>query len=155
MKKYTIYDKGAPPAGKSDLKDGQSETNFIIMRYADILLSYTEAQNEAAGPDQSVVDAVNEVRERAGMPVIATGLTQAEMRETIRHERRIEFPGEGLYYNDVRRWQTAGEVLNQPIYTYNHNTIETRKFDPARDYRRPIPQTEMDLNPSLVQNTGY
>ncbi len=155
MKKYTIYDKGAPPAGMSDLKAGQSETNFIVMRYADILLSYAEAQNEAAGPDQSVYDAVNEVRERAGMPAIATGLAQADLREAIRHERRIEFAGEGLYYNDVRRWQTANEDLNQTIFTYDHSTIETRKFDPARDYWWPIPQTEMDLNPSLVQNTGY
>jgi hypothetical protein len=155
MKKYTIYDKGAPPAGKSDLKDGQSETNYIIIRYADILLSYAEAQNEAAGADQSVYDAVNVVRQRAGMPKLATGLSKENMRAAIRHERRVEFAGEGLYYNDVRRWKTAEQVLNETIMTYNGSIIETRKFNPARDYWWPIPQTEMDLNPLLEQNTGY
>jgi len=45
--------------------------------------------------------------------------------------------------------------LNAPIYTYNESEIETRKFDAARDYFWPIPQTELDLNPALEQNPGY
>ncbi|OQP53420.1 hypothetical protein A4H97_23520 [Niastella yeongjuensis] len=155
MKKYSIYDNGTPPAGMSDLKDGQSETNFIILRYADILLMYAEAQNEFAGPDATVYDAINKVRKRAGMPNIVSGFTKDQLREIIRHERRIEFAGEALYYNDLRRWKTAEVALNATIYNYKGAAIETRKFNAARDYWWPIPQTQRDLNPNLAQNPNY
>jgi hypothetical protein len=155
MKKYSIYDKGAPPKGMEDLKDGQSETNFIILRYADILLMYAEAQNEFAGPDATVYDAINKVRKRAGMPDIVAGYSKEQLREIIRHERRIEFAGEALYYNDLRRWKTAEAALNATIYNFKGAAIETRKFNPARDYWWPIPQTQRDLNPNLEQNLNY
>jgi hypothetical protein len=155
LKKYSIYDKGAPPAGKSDLKAGQSETNYIILRYADVLLMYAEAKNEAAGPDATVFTALNAVRERAGMPDISAGLTQDSLRTVIRHERRVEFAGEGMYYNDIRRWKTAEQVLGQAIYKYDGSKLETRKFDATRDYWWPIPQAERDLNPNLEQNDKY
>jgi hypothetical protein len=158
MKKYTIYDKGPAPAGQSDLKSGQSETNFIILRYADVLLMYAEALNEFSGPSPEVYNALNKVRQRVDMPEIdpsVTPYTQAELREIIRHERRIELAGEGLYYNDIRRWKTAEIVLNAPIKTYDGSQIEVRTFDPSRDYFWPIPLTETDLNPALEQNPGY
>jgi hypothetical protein len=155
LKKYSIYDKGAAPAGKSDLKAGQSETNYIILRFADVLLMYAEAKNEASGPDGTVFTAVNRVRARAGMPGIDVTLGQDSLRAVIRHERRVEFAGEGMYYNDIRRWKTAEQVMNATIYTYKSTAIETRKFNAARDYWWPIPQTEMDLNPSLTQNDKY
>jgi hypothetical protein len=155
LKKYSIYDKGAPPAGKSDLKGGQSETNYIILRFADVLLMYAEAKNEASGPDATVFTALNRVRARAGMPDIDASLGQDSLRAVIRHERRVEFAGEGMYYNDIRRWKTAEQVLNAKIYTYKNTAIETRKFNAARDYWWPIPQTERDLNPNLTQNDKY
>lgn len=155
MKKYTIYDKEEPPEDLADLKGGQSETNYIVLRYAGILLMYAEAQNEAVGPDGSAYAAINQVRARAGMPAIAAGLNQADFRKAVHLERRIEFAGEGLYYNDVRRWKTAEKVLNTKIYTYNHEAIETRSFNPARDYWWPIPQIQRDLNPALEQAAGY
>jgi hypothetical protein len=139
----------------SDLKDGQSETNFIVLRYADILLMYAEAQNEFAGPDASVYDAINKVRKRAGMTDIAGSYTKEQLRDIIRHERRIEFAGEALYYNDLRRWKTAEVALNATIYNFKGAAIETRKFNPARDYWWPIPQTQRDLNPNLEQNPNY
>jgi hypothetical protein len=155
LKKYSIYDKGAAPAGQSDLKAGQSATNYIILRYADVLLGYAEAKNEATGSDASVLSALNAVRSRAGLPAVVAGLTQDSLRTLIRHERRVEFAGEGVYYNDIRRWKTAEQVLGQSIYKYDGSKIEARKFDPARDYWWPIPQTEKDLNPALDQNAGY
>ena len=155
MKKYTIYDKGPAPTGQSDLKSGQSETNFIVLRYADILMMYAEAKNEATGPDNSIFDALNAIRKRVNMPDIAVTASKADLREIIRHERRIEFAGEALYYNDVRRWKTAENVLNATIYTFNADAIETRKFDATRDYWWPIPLAETDLNPALEQNPNY
>jgi hypothetical protein len=155
MEKYSIYTAAKPAAGTADLKAGQSYTNYIVLRYADILLMYAEAENEYAGPDPSVFSAVNAVRERAGMPDLPVTLSQDGMRDAIRHERRVEFAGEGYYYNDIRRWKTAEVVMNATIYKYDHTKIETRQFDPARDYYWPIPQAQLDLNPKLKQNPNY
>ncbi len=153
MKKYTIYDK---EANSNNLQGGRSEINYMVLRFADLLLMYAEAQNESlAAPDASVYDAINKVRTRAGMPRIAEGKTLDEMREIIRHERRIELAGEGFYYNDIRRWKTAEKVMNAPILTYDSKPIMTRSFKPLRDYWWPIPDVQRDRNPALEQNTGY
>ncbi|MES1249397.1 MAG: RagB/SusD family nutrient uptake outer membrane protein, partial [Chitinophaga rupis] len=114
-----------------------------------------EAKNEASGPDATIFTALNRVRARAGMPDISSTLTQDSLRAVIRHERRVEFAGEGVYYNDIRRWKTAEQVLGQSIYKYDGSKIETRTFDATRDYWWPIPQTERDLNPNLTQNDKY
>lgn len=155
MKKFSIYDREKPPADKASLVDRQSETNFIILRYADVLLMFAEAQNEFAGPDNNVYNALDTLRGRVGMPKIARNKSQTEMRAIIRLERRIELAGEGQYYNDIRRWKTAEVELNGDIYNYKGDRLETRKFDPKRDYWWPIPLGERDLNPALEQNDFY
>ena len=153
QKKYTIYrDTERPVAIKVE---GQSELNFIILRYADVLLMYAEAQNEAVGPDASVYEAINQVRRRAPMPNLTAGLSKDAMREEIRHERRIELAGEALYYFDIRRWRTAEKVMNGDITNAKGQRIGTRRFDPARDYLWPIPSVAIQLNPALTQNLGY
>jgi len=131
-------------------QDGCScnETNLILHRYADILLTFAEATNEISGPTAEVYDAVNQVRARVGMPPFPEGLSQDEMREEIRHERHVEFPWEGIRYYDLLRWRTAEKVIPGV-------EIEERVFDPAKHYLWPIPQSEIDLNPDLVQNPGY
>jgi hypothetical protein len=155
VKKFSVYDTLAPAQSEKDLKGGQSETNFIVLRYADILMMYAEAQNEAVGPDATVYAALNQIRDRVEMPHFAPGLSKEAMRREIRHERRVEFAGEGLYYSDIRRWKTAETELNAEIYDYAGNLLEKRTFNPKRDYWWPIPQTEKDLNPNLTQNPGY
>jgi starch-binding outer membrane protein, SusD/RagB family len=131
----------------------RSEQDYVILRYADVLLTYAESKNEATGPDQSVYDAVNTVRARVGvkMPALPTGLTQAEMRERIRHERRVEFAAEGLRYQDIKRWKLAEKVI--PAMVDPGGVL--RKFDPAKHYLFPFPQSEMDINKSLKQNPNY
>lgn len=155
MKKYSIYDEEKPPADLADLKGGQSETNYIVLRYADILLMYAEALNEVSGPSQEIYDALNAIRERSEMPPIAATHTRESLRDVIRHERRIEFVGEGYYYNDIRRWKLGEEMLSGPVHAYNGKELEVRSFDPARDYWWPIPLGELDLNNALEQNPGY
>ncbi|MBC8152030.1 MAG: RagB/SusD family nutrient uptake outer membrane protein [Bacteroidetes bacterium] len=153
QKKYTIYrDTERPVAIKVE---GQSELNFIILRYADVLLMYAEAQNEALGPDASIYDAVNLIRKRAQMPNLPAGLSKDAMREEIRHERRIELAGEALYYFDIRRWRTAEKVMNGDVTNAKGQRIGTRRFDAARDYLWPIPSVAIQLNPALTQNPGY
>jgi hypothetical protein len=155
FKKYTIYDTAAGP----QVDYNKSEINGIILRYADVLLMYAEAKNESSGVDQSVYDAVNAVRERAGMPDLPAGLNQDQMRDRIRHERRMEFVIEGLYYSDVRRWKIAESVLNRDVEldgSYKRGIMDDRTFDPAKDYVWPIPQREIDYSQKAIeQNPNY
>lgn len=151
-KKLSIYDSQA-----RDSDDGRGEQNYIVLRYADILLMFAEAQNEAlSSPSNEVYDALNRVRSRAMMPTYAYGsMSKAEMRKAIRHERRIEFAGEGLYYNDIRRWMTAENVMNAVIKAHDGTSIVARNFNEKRDYWWPIPYEQIQLNPSLKQNPKY
>lgn len=151
-KKLSIYNEQ-----KRDTDDGNGETNFMVIRYADVLLMYAEAQNEAASaPSADVYKAINRVRRRAGMTQFANGsLNKEKMRQAIRHERRIEFAGEGNYYNDIRRWRTAEIVMNDQIQDYAGTVLAIRSFDPDRDYWWPIPDEQIQLNGNLEQNPNY
>ena len=136
-------------------------------RYAEILLNYAEAQNEASGPDQSVYDAVNAVRQRAGMPVLS-GLTKDQMREALQQERRVELAYEEHRYFDVRRWMIAMDVENEPAksieitragngsLTYEEGiALEGKKFE-EKHYWFPIPLSDITASGGkLEQNPGY
>lgn len=144
--------------------------NWIYFRYAEILLNYAEAQNEAVGPDASVYEAVNTIRSRTGveMPILPSGLSQAEMREKIHHERRIELAFEEHRYYDVRRWMTADDVENTPAYgieivkadngdlSYTRKiSLSGKKFE-QQNYWLPIPRSEILASDNqLEQNPGY
>lgn len=140
----------------TDATRDDSPLNFIVFRYADVLLMYAEAKNEVSGPDLTVYDALNRVRTRPGvnLPVIS-GKTKDELRTIIRHERQIELAFEGIYYTDIRRWGIAKDLMNGKVIRSLTNTqLDTRNFIDAF-YLWPIPQAEKDLSPSLGQNTGY
>jgi len=137
-------------------------------RYAEILLNYAEAQNEATGPDQSIYDAVNAVRERAGMPALPAGLSKEQMRQRIWNERRIELAYEEHRYFDVRRWMVAEIEENQiaqgisitragnGTLTYQlKEALGGKKFLPQH-YWFPIPQDEINAsNGAIEQNPFY
>lgn len=127
-----------------------SDQDWVIFRYAEILLMYAEAQNELAGPDNSVHEAINAIRNRAGLPDLDSNLSQEEMRDKIRHERRIELAFEGLRYYDLKRWRIAGEVLNNV-----DDGILSYSFE-ERHYLWPLPQSEIEQsNGELEQNPDY
>lgn len=128
--------------------------DFVLLRYADILLMYAEAKNEASGPDASVYNAVKEVRGRVNMPELPAGLTKDQMRARIRHERRVEFALEGQRYFDLRRWGIAQQKLNGFVKNPREPNTKT-KYEAHYDFW-PIPQTEIDRNaPVLLQNPDY
>jgi hypothetical protein len=136
-----------------------SPNDLHIIRFADVLLMYAEAQNEQSGPTAAVYEAVNRVRTRAGLVDLPAGLTKDEMRRYIWLERYHEFPGEGHLFFDVRRWRTAH--TDDPIFGLNHDVLDfrgeklfTRKFA-ERYYLWPIPEAERDLNDKLDQNPGW
>ena len=150
-----------------DAKDMQKKSgtlDFMIVRYAEVLLDYAESLVELGdwqNPD--VVDCLDQIRERAGMPDVNTAEynSQQKMRELVRRERTIELAFEGQRYFDIRRWGIANEVMNGTVYgatnpeTGQVTVVEDRKYDPNRDSLWPIPLGELNANPNMVQNPGY
>jgi starch-binding outer membrane protein, SusD/RagB family len=150
---------------------GLSGANYIYYRYAEVLLGYAEAQNEAAGPDASVYSAINAIRARVNLPVLTPGLSKDQMREAIRQERRIELCFENKRFYDIRRWGIAQTVLNQKLHGMEiKNTVPSNNsgvwtytpvelISPAKfavkQYLQPIPQPNLAQNPKLVQTPGY
>lgn len=132
----------------------RSEHDWILLRYAEVLLNYAEAKNEVSGPDASVYSAINEVRARPGidMPPLPEGLTKDQMRARIWHERRVELAMEGLRYGDIKRWKLAETYIPSLV---DPGSDLHRDFDPSKHYRFPFPQSEIDINEQLDQNPGY
>jgi len=101
-----------------------SETDFTIMRYAEVLLNYAEAKIELNEIDASVHEALNRVRARAyGVPAGDTGsfpavtsMDQAFLRTLIKRERKVEFANEGFRLFDIRRWNIAEKVMPVTLY---------------------------------------
>lgn len=127
----------------------QQNNNWIIARFADVLLMYAEAVNEGgtAGP-MSAVQALDSVRHRAGLPSV--GVTgQAALRDSIRVEDRREFVFEGHRWFDLQRWG----ILDAAIRAKQAEMGYTVRGVPSIYY--PIPQSEIDINPKLTQNPGW
>jgi hypothetical protein len=149
--------------------------NFPIFRYAEVLLNYAEALNES-GNTAEAFNQLKAIRLRAGIPLGTTAgfqhglpvsMSQAEMRAAIRNERRIELAFEEHRFWDIRRWKIAETVANRDVFgiratpagagafSYVMESADRLYFNPAKHYFYPIPFTEMNANPNLVQNPGY
>ncbi len=150
-----------------------------MIRLSELYLNYAEAINESAGPNQEAYDALNAVRERAGISNVEDAwgnasisatlnkhTTQDGFREIIRQERLIELSFEGNRYNDIRRWKQAEQYFNSPVFGwsvdetsvggyYNITQVGTRSFNSPRDYFHPISINEITINPNLTQNLGW
>jgi starch-binding outer membrane protein, SusD/RagB family len=147
---------------------------WYYFRYAETLLNFAEASNEANGADVvpsgstlSARTALNLVRTRAGMPGVAAGLSQTAMRDAIRYERRVELAFEEHRFYDVRRWKIADVTENKPALgititksgstlTYAQKVaLDGRAFQ-TKHYWLPIPRAEIQAsNNKIQQNTGY
>lgn len=149
---------------------------WYYFRYAEILLNFAEAANEAYGPDViptgsslSAVAAINLIRSRptVSMPPLSAGMSQADVREAIRNERRIELAFEEHRFYDVRRWKIANVTENEPAQgvtitksgnTFNYSTkvaLDGRAFT-DKMYWLPIPRAEIQASGNKIQqNAGY
>jgi hypothetical protein len=144
----------------------------IIFRLADFYLLYAEALNEVRPSDPKIIEYVDKVRERAGVPKLADikpGIIgdQNAQREAIVMERRIELCTEGQRYFDVRRWMIAekegskqgGDIHGMNMFGasgvkadfYKRTRVETRLFE-KKYYLYPIPLSEIQISEKLVQN---
>ncbi|SMD06689.1 RagB/SusD family nutrient uptake outer membrane protein [Pedobacter africanus] len=143
--------------------------NPIIFRFAETLLNFAEAQNEYAGPTAEVKKAIEDIRQRAGLVpfTLAANLTKDQMREVIRHERRVEMAFEEQRFWDIRRWKIAEQVMNGKlhgikiirtapgVFTYTPIEAATVTFDAGKMYSYPIPYSEITKNTNLIQNQGW
>ena len=159
----------------------ECELNIMLIRHAEVVLMYAEAKIEKGELDATVYEAIDEVRDRAGIPGLTTGLSQSELRDAVRQERKVEFAFEGLRFFDIRRWGIAEDVMPGTLYgrpkgdyeasyipVFDENgtphydaygdqlrQFDERSFDPTKDYLWPIPQKELDINANLRQNNKY
>lgn len=142
--------------------------NWIHLRMAELYLNKAEALFHT-GDEEGAREALKPVRQRAGMPAVTA--TGADLLEAIKNERRIEFAFEEHRYFDVRRWKEAPKYFGSTVHaitikkypdgkkTYEVDKLRSdvggdRKWD-DKMYWLPIPKSEMDKNPNLVQNPGY
>jgi len=142
--------------------------NIMLIRYAEVLLTYAEAKIEQNKIDDSVLSAINQLRTRqdVGLAPVESGLNQEKMREIVRNERLVELAFEGLRLFDCRRWRTAEMLfpgrVNGIVYQAGDGEWKTvtiegfiKVFNPEKHYLWPIPQKEIDLNPNLKQNPNW
>jgi hypothetical protein len=145
----------------------ETERCFPLIRYAEILLNYAEALNEADGPVTEVYTAIEAIRKRAGLDPfqLPAGLNKDQLREVIQAERRVELAFEEHRFWDVRRWKIAPQTDNRTMHgteitksggTYSYQTINIRPhvFRDAM-YLWPLPQGELSKSPELLQNPGW
>ena len=136
-------------------------------RFAEILLIHAEALNEYYNsPNDVVYNDINLIRRRVGMPDLPKGLTQAQMRERIMRERRVELAFEDHRFFDLRRWGTAYDKLNGAVHGYdvtkgqndgfyNKVQIGDKRVFMKKHYLSPISTFDLLLNSNLQQNPGY
>ncbi|MEO8887255.1 MAG: RagB/SusD family nutrient uptake outer membrane protein, partial [Mucilaginibacter sp.] len=150
-----------------------SGQNYVYYRYAEVLLGYAEAENEAAGPDANVYKYLNAVRNRPSTNIgdAPAGMTKDQMRQEIHDQRHIEFAWEAKRFYDIIRWQQASGLLNldrhgmkitnsvpadnSGVWQYNQVALNHPHVFTDKMYMNPIPQGIMDANNKLVQNPGY
>ncbi|MDB5110336.1 MAG: putative outer membrane protein involved in nutrient binding [Mucilaginibacter sp.] len=158
------------------VQGGTAQNQWVVFRYAEILLDYAEAMNEAYGPDNlptgyaiTARQALKMVRDRASTSLPAVTITSvSDFRNAVKHERRIELAFEDHRYWDLLRWNNAATVLNQPItgvavtktstgtFAYQKVNVAIRTFNSPANYYYPFSQAEIaNSNGTLKQNPGY
>jgi hypothetical protein len=166
------YSRKLWPEPYKRIGGGTALLNFVFFRYAEVLLNYAEAQNEAVGPDASVYAAINQIRARTSvaMPALPAGLSQQQMRDRIRNERAVELAFEDFRWYDIMRWKAGPQIVAQPMYgmdviknangsfTYNKVLLPANMQKVYLDYmhRYPIPRTEIYKSKGILkQNEGW
>lgn len=128
------------------ITDGPSD--FVVLRYADVILMLAEAENELGNTGQSATY-LNMIRTRAGLAGTAL-VSQSALRDAIALERRLELVGEGHRWFDLLRTGTAVAVMNQ--WFKDNNILIT--ID-QHNLLMPIPQSQVNTDPAIKQNPGY
>lgn len=156
------------------VQNGTARHPWVVFRYAEILLDYAEAMNEAYGPDDNngysltARQALQMVRDRASNNLAnVTALSKDDFRTAVKHERRVELAFEGHRYWDLLRWKDAEFILNKSVmgvrvtkntngsFNYQEVQVADRVFTQAM-YYFPFSQSEIvNSGHVLIQNPGY
>jgi hypothetical protein len=147
--------------------------DWPIFRLSEFYLNYAEAVNEASATDQRAYDALNVIRDRAGLPLITKSDprydTQSELREAIRRERAVELYAEEHRLFDVRRWKIANQegIIGGPFYGFDFELNNSKdgyvsyrtqwlmnRYWMDKMYLYPFPQEEVNKG-YIIQNPGY
>lgn len=156
---------------RKDVMPNDNGRGALLLRLGQIFLDYAEALNESDPGNADILVYLNQIRKRAGVAEYGAGegmlpapASQDAMRDAIRAERRVELAFESVRYFDTRRWKIAKTTNNGPVYGmnmfgngnefYQRTLIENRIFA-DKDYLFPIPNTQILINPNLVQNPGW
>ncbi|MBC9928921.1 RagB/SusD family nutrient uptake outer membrane protein [Chitinophaga qingshengii] len=131
-----------------------SDLNWSLIRYADILLVYAEAANEVGGPNAKIYEAVNAIRTRAELPALS-GLSQDQLREAIWRERWYELCFENVTWFDMARLRKAFNMTTKGFDNYVGHKFPDGPVLTERELLFPIPSTELRNNPNLVPTKGY
>ncbi|MDG3581060.1 RagB/SusD family nutrient uptake outer membrane protein [Galbibacter pacificus] len=128
-----------------------------IIRYPQVLLNYAEASTmSSGGPSSESYAAINQVRSRAGLDDLTTGLSREQFRDSVVYERAYEFAGEfGIRWFDIVRLQLLPQIISERAVENENALSPIAVSDPANYYLAPIPDNEMSRNPEWQQNPGY
>ena len=148
---WYIYKHFDPAA---HLVTANSGLNWTLMRYAEVLLIYAEAVNEASGPSAEAYEAINKIRRRAELPELA-GLSQQEFREAIWREKWYELSYENKTWFDMARLRKAFNVTTGNFEDFIGHTFSYGPVLQERELLFPIPTAEIRNNENLTQNPGY
>jgi len=143
------------------VEPNDAENDWPVIRFADVLLMYSEALNELQGVS-AALPFLNQVRERAGLTAYSEADVSGkyQFRMALENERRLEFVFENHRYFDLLRLGRAATVMNEHYQTeayYNDPQHPEFYVNPIEEWQTvlPIPQREIDINRSLTQNIGY
>lgn len=131
-----------------------SDLNWPVIRYANVLLTYAEAANEAGGPSAEVYSAVNAIRARAELDDLS-GLSKELLREAIWKERWYELCYENKTWFDMVRLRKAFDVETKQFENYVGHRFTYGPVVSERELLFPIPTSEIQNNTNLSQNSGY
>jgi len=154
----------------TDMDMSKSETPWVVFRLGEIYLNLAEACMEIGGKSAEALEAINAIRQRAGIKL----LDQISL-EKVRHERRVELAFEKQRYWDMKRWHIAHLDVNQGgltnfrgtalypwfnlsdgkyTFTTGNPPKQVRQFLEKSYYIR-LSNTDISTNPKLIQNPGY
>lgn len=135
-------------------ESAKSDLNWPILRFSEVLLNLAEASNEINGPNTETYNAINRIRDRAGINSLS-GLTKAELRKEIWLERYRELGYENKVWFDMARTRKALNLSTGNFEDYIGHTFTYGKTLEERDLLFPLPDDELRNNPNLEQNPGF
>lgn len=139
---------------ESALSTAICDENWTLIRLPEVMLIYAEASNEVSGPTAQAYDQLNAIRERAHLKDLS-GLTKDQFREAVWKERYHELAYENKAYFDIQRTRKYYDVKNNKFVDVIGYTDESGTKWDEKYLLWGIPQSEIDNNKKLTQNTGW